>query len=70
MLTKGYKVVYIYVSLNPYVKQVKLSTDKHLLEYKKMFCECMELGMCCKAYAAEMKNGETLIKKEIEIVID
>ena len=70
LLTKGYKVVYIYVSLNPYVKQVKLSTDKHLLEYKKMFCECMELGMCCKAYAAEMKNGETLIKKEIEIVID
>lgn len=70
LLSKGYKVVYIYISLNPYVKQVKLSTEKHLLEYKKMFCECMELGMSSKAYAAEMKNGKTIIKKEIEIVIE
>lgn len=70
LLSKGYKVVYIYISLNPYVKKIKLSNDKYLLEYKKMFRECMDLGMNSKAYAAELRNGEALIKKEISIVIE
>lgn len=67
LLQQGYKVVYIYISLNPYVKQVTLSKDIHLIEYTKLFNECIALGMKCKAYTSEMNCGKSKIKKEIEI---
>lgn len=67
LLEKGYNVVYLYVSLNPYVKQVSISTDAHLIEYARLMNECKDLGMKCKAYSAELKNGEPVIKKEIDL---
>lgn len=70
LLSKGYKVVYIYVALCPYVNQVSLSMDKRLIEYSCLFNECIRLGMDCKAYAIEVKEGKSRIRKEIEIVFD
>lgn len=67
LLAKGYKVVYIYVSLNPYVRQISLSNDKHFLDYSRLFNECMKRGMLCKAYSTEIKDGIVGIRRGIDV---
>lgn len=68
LLKNGYKVVYIYVSLNPYVKRASISKEDHSTKYAELMKECLMQGMICKAYSSEVKNGEPVIKKEIELV--
>lgn len=70
LLDAGYKVVYIYVSMNPYVKEIGLAQEKRLLEYSRLFKECAEKGMIYKGYAAELKNGMPAIRGEIKVKID
>ena len=69
LLEKGYKVVYIFVSLNPYVNEVSLSEEKTMVEYNCSFKECMDLGMICRAYSSELKTGLPVIKKEISVCL-
>lgn len=68
LLCNGYTVVYIYVSLNPYVKKVSISAEESLLEYSRLFNECIQMGMQARAYSAEIKNNIPVIKKEIVLV--
>ena len=69
LLENGYKVIYIFVSLNPYVNEVSLSEEKTMVEYNRSFKECMDLGMICRAYSSELKNGFPVIKKEISVCL-
>lgn len=69
LLRKGYKVVYIFVSLNPYVKSVSLSEDSKQAEYKKLFLECVDDGMTYKAYTSRLNSGTPTIGGEIPLLL-
>lgn len=65
MLDKGYKVAFIIVSLNPYIKNVTIdkSTDFYI-ELSK----CLEKGMEIRAYTSQLFNYEIEIKKQIQLL--
>ena len=65
MLEKGYKVVFIIVSLNPYIK--KLTIDKSTEFYSEL-TRCIEKGMEIRAYTSHLKDYEIEIKKQIPLV--
>lgn len=69
LLRNGYKVVYVYVSLNPYIKQVRISKKEKILDYRYLLDECIKMGMQVKAYSAEIKNYEPVLKSEIKVVL-
>ena len=65
MLDKGYKVAFIIVSLNPYIKNVTIdkSTDFYI-ELSK----CLEKGMEINAYTSQLFNYKIEIKKQIQML--
>ena len=65
MLEKGYKVVFIIVSLNPYIK--KLTIDKSTEFYSEL-TRCIEKGMEIRAYTSHLKGYEIEIKKQIPLL--
>ena len=65
MLEKGYKVVFIIVSLNPYIK--KLTIDKSTEFYSEL-TRCIEKGMEIRAYTSHLENYEIEIKKQIPLL--
>lgn len=70
LLDKGYKVVYIFISLNPYVKSVVLSGDMKQVEYKKLFLECVNMGMEYRAYTSKIEGGKPTINKEVQLLLE
>ena len=46
-----------------------LSEEKTMVEYNRSFKECLDLGMTCRAYSSELKNGFPVIKKEISVCL-
>ena len=64
MLDKGYKVVFIIVSLNPYIK--KLTIDKSTEFYSEL-TRCIEKGMEIRAYTSHLKDYEIEIKKQTPV---
>lgn len=67
LMTKGYKVHYIIVSLNPYVKAIKIIQDT---QFAKQFSSCYENGMSIAAYSCRLKNASVFIEREIPIFIE
>ncbi len=67
LMTKGYKVHYIIVSLNPYVKAIKIIQDT---QFAKQFSSCYENGMSISAYSGRLKNASVFIEREIPIFIE
>lgn len=67
LLSSGYRFVYIFVSLNPYVKKVSLSNNEKQSEYKTLFLECVKKGMLCKAYASRLTDQGAKINNEITV---
>jgi len=67
LLRIGYKVVYIFVSLNPYVRAITLSEEKVQEEYYNLFKSCIEEGMVCKAYTSRLKDGRPILSSEIPL---
>ena len=67
LMTKGYKVHYIIVSLNPYVKAIKIIQDT---QFAKQFSSCYENGMSISAYSCRLKNASVFIEREIPIFIE
>lgn len=67
LMTKGYKVHYIIVSLNPYVKAIKIIQDT---QFAKQFSSCYENGMSIAAYSCRLKNSSVFIEQEIPIFIE
>ena len=65
MLEKGYKVVFIIVSLNPYIK--KLTIDKSTEFYSEL-TRCIKKGMEIRAYTSHLKDYEIEIKKQIPLL--
>ena len=67
MLDKGYKVVFIIVSLNPYIKQITI--DKNSDFYDEI-SKCMQKGMILKAYSSHLVDYHINVKKEIQLLSD
>ena len=70
LLKEGYNFVYIFVSLNPYVKSVRLSEDVKQAEYKKLFLECVDNGMAYRAYTSKLNGVEPVINREIPLMLE
>lgn len=65
MLDKGYKVAFLIVSLNPYIK--KIAIDKGTEFYAEL-TKCLEKGMEFRAYTSQLLNYEIEIKKQIPLL--
>ena len=61
MLDKGYKVVFIIVSLNPYIKKLTIDIST---EFYSELTRCIEKGMEIRAYTSHLKDYEIEIKKQ------
>ena len=65
LLDKGYKGCFIIVSLNPYVKKIRLLQDMECVDLLK---NCMDKGMKIKGFSCRLsKEGIPQIAKEIPI---
>ena len=67
LLREGYRVVYIFVSMNQGVKQV--SINERITEYYSLFRSCVDLGMVLKGYTVSMKDELPMIKEKLDIVV-
>ena len=65
MLDKGYKVVFIIVSLNPYIKKLTIDIST---EFYSELTRCIEKGMEIRAYTSHLKYYEIEIKKQIPLL--
>lgn len=64
LLSDGYKVCYIIVSLNPYVKAVDIAENTSFsIELK----ECIQQGLHISAYSCKLDNGKIVIKNKLQI---
>ena len=67
LISKGYKISFIIVSLTPYLKEILIDNNT---EFYKEFVTCIKQGMIAKAYTCRLSNDEILIEKEIPIVLE
>lgn len=65
LLQSGYRVDYIIVSLNPYVKGIELLKDT---QFYVEFEECINLGMSVHAFNCRIQNDMVLLNKKLTIV--
>lgn len=65
LLQSGYRVDYIIVSLNPYVKGIELVKDT---QFYVEFERCINLGMSIHAFNCKVQNGLICLNKELTIV--
>lgn len=65
LLSSGYKVCYIFISLNPETKKILINNAYQ--EYYQRFQECIEEGMIVRGYCIQVNGLTQLIKKRIEI---
>lgn len=66
MLLKGYRVCLAFVSLHPYVKNIKIDTTT---EFYTELVKCLDAGLILKAYTCRLQNDKVLIDKEICVEI-
>lgn len=67
LISKGYKISFIIVSLTPYLKEILIDNNT---EFYKEFVTCIKQGMIAKAYTCRLSDDEILIEKEIPIVLE
>ena len=65
LIASGYKVHYIIVSLNPYVKGLKILADTQFADALNM---CVELGMTISAFTCRLKDDVLCIDRKLPIV--
>lgn len=65
LLQLGYRVDYIIVSLNPYVKGIELLKDT---QFYIEFEECINLGMSVHAFNCKIQNDMVLLNKRVTIL--
>lgn len=65
LLTDGYRVCYMLVSLNPYVEYIEL--NKLEPEFHNLFVECIRKGMICIGVTLKLKDGKPIVNRRIEI---
>lgn len=67
LLDAGYRVSYIFVSLNPNIKQLAINGD--IKEYRDAFNCCIEKGMMVKGVSLKLIDGKPNIYSSIPINI-
>ncbi len=65
LLRTGYKVDYIIVSLNPYVKAIEFIQDT---QFYKEFDECINLGMSVHAFGCKVTDGVVSLHKCLNLL--
>lgn len=66
LLNKGYNICYIFVSLNPCVKELMINKEE--TEFDTLFQECINKGMCVKVYSLRLNSEcNATINCDIEI---
>lgn len=66
LLQRGYKVVYLIVSLSPIVKRIIL--DSNFSQYHSLIKECVELGMELRSFSVVYDKGQIKYKQKIRII--
>ena len=66
LLSSGYKVWYMVVSLNPYVEYIELNGFEP--DFCELFLECIDKGMKCIGVAMKFKNGIPTVDRIVEVV--
>lgn len=64
LLSQGYKVCFIIVSLNPYVREIQIDRKTNFFTH---FQACIEKGMMVKGYSCGLVDDYLKINKSIEI---
>ena len=64
LLSRGYKVCFMIVSLNPYLKEIRIDEKT---EFFSELSSCIEKGMAVKAYSCKFDEDQLLIRNEIPI---
>lgn len=66
LISGGYKAFLIIVSLNPYVKKIRINKDTDFyIDLKR----CISLGLNCRAYSCKLNgNNAPILFKEIELL--
>lgn len=67
LLDEGYRVSYIFVSLNPSIK--RLVINEEIEEYRDAFNCCVEKGMMVKGVSLRLSDGEPLIHSSMPVRI-
>ena len=67
LLDEGYRACYVFVSLNPSIKQLVISEENE--EYRHTFNCCIEKGMVVKGVSLRLSEGEPLIYSSIPVRI-
>lgn len=68
LLDKGYRVCYIFVSLNPTVKKLKINPD--ITDYYQLFYEGIEKGMQVLGFTAGFHKGNVIsVDSQLDVQI-
>ena len=67
LLEEGYKVSYIFVSLNPSIK--RLAINEEIKEYQNAFNCCIEKGMVVKGVSVKLIDEEPVIHSSLTIIM-
>ncbi len=65
LLDEGYKVCYIFVSLNPRVKVLEINRD--ISDFFDLFCKCAKKGMQYCGYSVRLENSEPTLYAQVSI---
>ena len=68
LLSKGYRVCYIFVSLSPMATSVLI--NPHASEFARAFQICKDKGMRFQACVIETRDGSSTIKRSIPITFE
>lgn len=61
----GYKVCYLFISLNDSVKSIVL--NKSVEEYSSLFDRCLRMGMTCQGFSLKLKNLTPIISSPVKV---
>lgn len=67
MLNEGYRVYYIIVSLNPYVKAITIAKET---QFFSELNDCIKRGMNLLAYSCRLEKDDILINQKIQVNIE
>lgn len=67
LLDKGYRVCYIFVSLNSSAKALRI--NREIADYYKLFVECISKGMLLKGFKIMLNNAEPEIHSSLSVEI-
>jgi len=66
LLDAGYRVCYIFVSLNPKIKRLAINIE--FKEYREAFNCCVKKGMNVKGVSIKLINGEPIIHSSLPVI--